>query len=195
MANEPPDDVTVLLDAAGRGDGEALNRVATLLYDELRAVASDILRNEKKNQTIRTTALVNEAFVRLSSRSNQSWENRAHFMAVAARAMRCILVDYARARKAIKRGGAFERHPLDDVITEIERDRIELLALDDALTKLEAIAPRKCQVVEMRYFAGLSIDQTAEALGVSHGSVENDWSFARTWLRRELQASETSNGR
>lgn len=189
------EEVTRLLEAAHRGDGDALTRVAAMMYDELRALASDILRNERPNQTIRTTALVNEAFVRLAGRNNVHWENRSHFMAVAARAMRSILVDYARARNAQKRGGNWQRQPLDDVIHEIEVEQIELLALDDALTRLDAIAPRKCRVVEMRYFAGLSIEQTAAALGISHGSVENDWSFARTWLRRELQgAARSTNG-
>ena len=181
-----PDDLTRLLARAADGDGEALERAAVLVHHELRSIASRVLAGQRPGQTLCTTALVNEAFAKMLGGSGQRYEGRSHFLAVASRAMRSILVDYARARGAQKRGGGRSRVAIDEVIREFESDRLDLIALDDALDRLESRTPRQVRVVEMRFFAGLSIAQTASALGVSHGTVENDWRFARAWLHREL---------
>jgi RNA polymerase sigma-70 factor (ECF subfamily) len=181
------EDLTRLLEAAGRGDETARNSIAEVVYRELRQLAQAILRHERPHQTLRTTALVNEAWIRLIGGHDTAWENRAHFYRTAARAMRSILVDHARARKARKRGGDWHRTPLDDVIDAIEVDRVDLIALDEAVARLEALSPRRSQVVELRFFAGLSIGEVARVLDVSDTTVENDWDFARTWLHRMLR--------
>lgn len=181
-------EVTALLAAAGRGDRGALERAAALVHEELRDIARRLLAGERRGQTIRTTALVNEAYVRLVGERAGGYEGRRHFLGVAARAMRSILVDYARARGAQKRGGDWRRTPLDDVIDEIEVDRVDLLALEEAMARLEARSARQARVVELRFFAGLSIAEAAGVLGVSHGTVETDWRLARAWLYRELSA-------
>ena len=179
------EDITSLLAASADGDPDAIARVAAIVHDELRDLASRILAHERPGQTLRTTALVNEAYAKLAV-AGASYEGRGHFLNTAARAMRQILVDYARTRSALKRGGGKRPLPLDDVVDRLETDRVDLIALDEALTRLEAIDARKARVVELRYFAGLTIDDTADALGVSHTTVENDWRFARSWLHREI---------
>lgn len=186
MPDPGQSEVTVLLAAAGGGDSAALEKASRLVHAELRELASRVLSGEKRGQTLRTTALVNEAFARLIG-ADRVFEGRSHFFALAATSMRSILVDYARARLALKRGGDWQRVPLDDVMDSIEVDRVDLLALEDALTKLGELSPRQTQVVELRFFGGLSIEQTSDVLGVSHGTVENDWRFARAWLHREMQ--------
>lgn len=184
------DDLTLLLRSASRGDQAALARAAELVHEELRSIAHQVLLGQRRGQTLRTTALVNEAFVRLVGERVPRFEGQSHFFGVAAKAMRSILVDYARARSAQKRGGSWERIALDDVIDRIEVDRLDLVALEEALRRLEERAPRQAQVVELRFFAGLSIAQAAEAMGVSHGTIEQDWRFARAWLHRELAGKE-----
>lgn len=187
MRDNAPEDLTTLLAAVEEGDGHAAARLADAVYVELRQLAHAILQGERPQQTLRTTALVNEAWLRLvGERANIAFDDRRHFYRTAARAMRTILIDYARARRAAKRGGSYNRLPLDDVIDAIEIDRVDLVALDDAMQRLEALSARRCRVVELRFFAGLSIEQTARVLGVSHGTVENDWSFARAWLHRNI---------
>lgn len=176
---------TRLLASASEGDDEALQRAAAVVHEELRSLARQVLSGERAGQTLRTTALVNEAYLRLVG-ADRHFEGRSHFFGTAAKAMRSILVDYARARRAQKRGGGWQRVALDEAIERLEVDRVDLLALEEALRRLEADAPRQASVVELRFFAGLSIERAAETLGVSHGTVENDWRFARAWLHREL---------
>ena len=179
-------DLAGLLEAAQGGDRDAMERAAAVVDSELRSIASHLLRGEKAGQTLRTTALVNEAYVRLLGDRERGFEGRSHFLGTAARAMRSILVDYARARAAQKRGGGWQRVPLDEVLDRIELDRVDLLGLEDALARLEGRSERQARVVELRFFAGLSIAETAKVLGVSHGTVETDWRLARAWLHREL---------
>lgn len=186
MDDPTHDELTQILARASEGDDSAVAQAASAVYEELREIAARELRGERPDQTLRTTALVNEAFIRLVGQREVEWESRRHFLGTAARAMRSILVDHARARKALKRGGDRKRAPLDDVVDAIQMEQVDLLALDEALAKLEAVAERKARVVELRYFAGLTIAETAQTLGVSTGTVENDWEFARTWLHREL---------
>jgi len=186
MSDEPVDDVTELLAAAGHGDGRAAGRLAELVYAELKRLAHAVLRGQRSSATLCTTALVNESWMRLVGGRDVAYESRAHFYRTAARAMRTILIDYARHRSAAKRGGAWQRAPLDDLVDSIEVDRIDLLALDDALTRLEKLSARRSSIVELRFFGGLSIAETAHVLGVSHGTVENDWQFARAWLHRAI---------
>ncbi|MEM1186744.1 MAG: sigma-70 family RNA polymerase sigma factor [Planctomycetota bacterium] len=180
------DGLTELLSNARAGDADALARAGELILADLRSLAHRARRGQRPNHTLGTTALVNEAFVRLLGQPGPGFEGRQHFYGVAAKAMRSILVDYARARNAEKRGGGWERRVLDDVLDELGGDQLNMLALDEALRRLEATTPRHVRVVELRYFAGLSIAKTAEALGVSSGTVESDWRFARAWLQREL---------
>lgn len=190
MTDEAGQDVTGLLAAAGRGDRDAVARLGDVVYGELRRIAHAILKHNQPHQTLHTTALVNEAWMRLTGGREVAYEDSLHFYRTAARAMRTILIDYARARGAHKRGGSWQRTPLDHLVDAVEVDRVDLIALDEAMTRLEALSPRRCQVVELRFFGGLSIEQTARVLGVSHGTVENDWNFARVWLHRAIEGEQ-----
>lgn len=181
------DDVTTLLERWSSGDGRALDRLMPLVYDELRALAHRQLASERRDHTLQTTALVNEAYLRLAGQSRASWANRRQFLLVAARMMRRVLVDYARRRAASKRPPAGGRVSLDTASLAADSDP-DILSLDLALTKLSEIDGRQVQVVELRYFAGLDIQQTAETLGVSVSTVTREWRMARAWLRRELGA-------
>jgi RNA polymerase sigma factor (TIGR02999 family) len=178
--------ITKLLLDWRNGDGEALDRLMPLVYEELRRMANNYLRNERKGHTLQTAALVNEAYLRLVDHENIAWQNRAHFFGVAAQAMRRILVDHARTRNYQKRGGAAQRVSLDEAATLAEGRPAELIALDEALDELAKLDERKCRVVELRYFGGLSIEETAEALGVSIPTVTRDWNTAKVWLMREM---------
>lgn len=190
MDDEASQDITQLLAAAADGDEQAINRLSEAVYDELHRLAHAILKRNQPNQTLQTTALVNEAWMRLTGAEETAYEDSRHFYRTAAKAMRSILIDYARTRRAKKRGGSWQRAPLDNLVEAIEFDQIDLIALDDALTRLEAISPRRSQVVELRFFAGLSIEQTAHTLGISHGTVENEWLFARVWLHRAIEGDQ-----
>jgi RNA polymerase sigma factor (TIGR02999 family) len=169
------------------GEHDALVELMPAVYDELRRVAAHHMAGERAGHTLAPTALVNEVYLRLGSYQNISWQNRAHFFAMASRIMHRVLVDHARKRKAAKRGGAesavtlFESRQADGRIEEVD-----LIALDEALTQLEALDPRQCQVVQMRYFGGLKNDEIAAVLGVSVPTVKRDWAVARVWLRRAL---------
>jgi RNA polymerase sigma-70 factor (ECF subfamily) len=178
--------VTQLLVRAGRGDAAATDELFPLVYDELRSVAAAFLARERAGHTLQPTALVNEAYVRLIGPSEVSWENRAHFFGAAARAIRRILTDHARARGREKRGGGMGRVPLDQVDVAIDFETLDLVALDEALTKLAGMDQKIAKVVELRFFGGLTEEETARALGVSASTVTRDWRFARSWLRREL---------
>jgi RNA polymerase sigma factor (TIGR02999 family) len=179
--------VTQLLVDWSNGDQEALNRLFPLVYAELRRQAGRYLRRERVGHTLQTTALIHEAYVRLVDQRSVRWENRTHFFAVAAQLMRRILVDHARGRRRAKRGGALARVPLDEaLVVAAGQLNVDVLALDEALTKLMAIDLRQSQVVELRFFSGLSIEETAAVLNVSPATVKNDWNIAKAWLRREM---------
>ena len=183
-------DVTGLLRAHAAGDPDALGRLLPRVYDELRRIARSRLRHERADHTLSTSEVVHEAFLELVPPGRVAWQSRAHFYAVASRAMRNVLVDYAMRRGTAKRGAGARALPLDDPLAEqvaaAERPLDDLLALNDALARLEAVDPRKARVVECRFFGGLSLDETAEALGSSAATVSRDWAFARAWLHREL---------
>lgn len=181
--------VTELLAEASGGNVEALNRLVPLVYDELRKIAHAQLRRERPGHTLNTTALVHEAYLKLVDQDRVEWRDRAHFYGVAAQAMRRILVNYAEARRAQKRGGDAEHVLLDESLVALDDGEIdEILALDQALTRLEEFNPRGARVVEYRFFAGLQHDEVAEILDVSAVTVRRAWGAAKSWLRRELSA-------
>jgi len=186
----PPEgpDVTRLLVAWHGGDREALNTLLPLVYAELRRLAHRQMRGERAGHPLQTTALVNEAYLRLVDSDRVQWQNRAHFLAISAGLMRRILVDAARERGSLKRGGKAVHISLDDAPDVARTPGVDVVALDAALEALAALDVRKSQVVELRYFGGLSVDETAEALGVSAETVTRDWRMAKLWLVRELKA-------
>jgi len=186
MAAASPQDITELLLAWGEGNQDALQRLTPLVYGELHRLAHRYMAGERTGHTLQSTALVNEAYLRLVQSSRVQWQNRAHFFAVSAQLMRRILVDFARSRQYAKRGGKAPVLSLDDVSVAVE-ECAELVSLDDALRALAAVDPRKGQVVELRFFGGLSVEETAEVLKVSVETVMRDWRLARVWLRRELR--------
>ena len=181
-----PLEVSLLLHAWSNGDQTARDKLLPLVYDELRQMARRYMERQNPGHTLQTTALIHEAYLRLVDQQNVQWQNRAHFFGVAAKAMRSILVDYARTKHAAKRGGALQQVSLDEAATISTERTAEVVALDDALQNLAAFDPRKSQVVEMRYFGGLTVEETAEVLHVSPETVARDWRLARTWLLREL---------
>lgn len=178
--------VTVLLRQASLGDRRAFDQLVPLVYDTLRALAHRALRHERRDHTLSTTALVHEAYLELIGLEAIAWQDRSHFFAMAARAMRRLLVDHAVARKAQKRGGGAAAVDFDESALMCENRLEEVLALDEALGRLDAVAPRAVRVVECRVFSGMTIEETAAALGVSPASVKRHWSAARAWLNREL---------
>jgi RNA polymerase sigma-70 factor, ECF subfamily len=184
---EPPSDITKLLQAWNTGDQRALERLLPLVYKELRRVAHNHLRREARGHTLQPTALVNEAYMRLVQIKRITWHGRAHFFALCSRLMRQILVDAARARRFAKRGGGAVQVTLDERIVPSNTLRTDAVALDDALKALAKVDPRKSRVVELRFFAGLSVEETAAVLEVSTDTVSRDWKFAKTWLLRELR--------
>lgn len=187
MEPKPPaHDITRLLQAWGGGDKEALDQLTPLVYQELRRIARRMMARERPGHTLQTTALVNEAYLRLVDVENVSWQDRAHFFAIGARTMRRILVDFARSRSYRKRGGGEERVSIEESLIVTGRPGGDLLALDDALTRLAALDSRKSQVVELRFFGGLSVEETAEALKISPETLMRDWKMAKAWLYREL---------
>lgn len=185
----PEPSVTTCLARARAGDAQALDQLLPLVYDELRALAGAQLRDERTGHTLGATALVHEAYLRLAERERLEVQDRSHFFAVASQSMRRVLVDHARRRKRIKRGLGKDALPLEaieDLVGEAAAD--ELVALDEALTRLAAASPRAAQVVERRFFAGLTLEETAETLGTSLKTVQRDWLVARAWLRKEIGA-------
>jgi RNA polymerase sigma factor (TIGR02999 family) len=182
-----PGEVTQLLVDVRAGDQSALNKLLPLVYDELRKIASSYLSQERSGHTIQTSDLVHEAYLRLAE-ADVSWQNRAHFFGIAARSMRQILVDYARRRNAEKRGGGMTRVSLSESVLVLDEDFSRLLMLDDALRRLEQVDARLCKVVELRYFSGLTVGETAEVLSVSSRTVENDWNLAKAWLFRTMSS-------
>jgi len=181
---------TELLLAWNNGEDEALERLVPLVHDELRRLAQQYMRRERADHTLQATGLVNETYLRLIDIKRIKWQNRAHFFAMSARLMRRILVDMARAHGNQKRGGAALHVTLDDGLAVSNETSPSLVALDDALRALAAIYPRQSDVVELRYFGGLDINETAEALHVSPDTVKRDWRFAKLWLLRELSGRD-----
>jgi RNA polymerase sigma factor (TIGR02999 family) len=184
-------DLTGLLIEWGQGDRAALDRLTPLVYDEIRRIAHRHVQREREGHTLQTTALINEAYVRLAGSKNVSWQNRAHFFAVTAQVMRHILIDHARRRRYVKHGGEVQRVPLDAAMGEavlMSTPRAaELMALDEALDELAQLDPRKGRVVELRYFGGLSLEETAAVLEVSTVTVRRDWRAAKAWLFRRMK--------
>jgi RNA polymerase sigma factor (TIGR02999 family) len=187
MAQPLNGDVSRLLTAWSAGEPGADERLFSAVYAELRKLAASKRRGESPGHSLQTTALVHEAYLRLNGQRGVTWKNRGHFFAIAAHAMRRILVDHARRRKAAKRGGARAPSPLDDAVLAVAH-HADLMELDAALDNLERVDPRGAKVVELRFFAGLSVPQVAAALGVSRATIEREWTAARAWLRRELTA-------
>lgn len=193
MNPEAPEDLTQLLLRWRSGDETALDQLMPLVYGELHRLARQCLRGERAGNTLQTTALVNEAYLRLIRSSQVQWQDRAHFFAVAAQLMRRVLVDEARRRNYQKRGGGMIRVSLDEaMMISSERDA-ELMALDEALNRLVQFAPRKCQVVELRFFGGLGIEETAAVLNISPDIVKREWRTAKLWLLNELTKEATGN--
>jgi RNA polymerase sigma-70 factor (ECF subfamily) len=188
LVPQPGSTVTALLARAGAGDASALDDVFPLIYGELRRLAERQLRQEPDGHTLSPTALVHEAYMRLVDYSRMEWSGRAHFLAVASTAMRRILVEHARGHRSAKRGGALRRVPIDSVELGTDERSELLLALDEALDRLQALDRRQAQVVECRFFGGLTEEETAEALGIGLRTAKRDWAKARSWLHRELYA-------
>ncbi len=187
MATQTDNDITLILQELGtEDDGTAVARLLPLVYRELRLIAGNYLRNEPVDHTLQATALVHEAYVRLAGSNNQSWNDRAHFFRVAAKTMRRILINHAHKRNAIKRGSGQRGLMLSETALITKDRNIEILELDDALCRFAEFDPMKAEVVELRYFGGCTIEETAEALGISTASVERHWRFARAWLKTEL---------
>lgn len=184
-------EVTQLLVQWSNGDQAALDQLMPLVYGELRQMARRHMARQNPGHTLQTTALINEAYLKLVNQQDKHFQNRAHFFGVAAQAMRHILVDYARSKQYAKRGGDAPVVALDEALTVSEERAAELVAMDDALKELAKVDERKCRVVELRYFGGLSVEETAEVLKVSAITVMRDWSMAKSWLHRELSNSET----
>lgn len=180
-------DITQLLQAAKEGQTGAAEKLAALVYDELHRIAASAMRREQAGHTLQPTLLVNEAFLRLVGQGDAVWRNRAQFYAVAAQIIRRILVDHARGRDSQKRNHGV-RVTLDESVAELPDHSLDVLALDDALNQLDRLAPRQARVVELRYFTGLEIEETAAALGISPATVKRDWTFARAFLLRALDA-------
>ncbi len=182
--------VTELLQEWQQGDREALDRLTPLVYDELRRIAHAYVQRERSGHTLETTALVNEAYLRLAGGQNVNWQNRAHFFAVAAQVMRRILIDHARKRHYMKRGGEAQQVSLDEASLMTEVRASELVALDDALEELAKLDPRKSRVVELRYFGGLSLEETADVLEISMMTVRRDWRAAKAWLYKAVTSDK-----
>lgn len=190
----PEHDLTRLLQAHAEGDPAALDALLPRVYEELKRLARARFRGERIGHTLQPTALVHEAYLELARLDRIRWQNRAQFFALAARAMRNVLADYAVAKRAAKRGGDRRPVPLDEVELADGGPSVDLLALRQALDRLEAIDPRQVRVLECRLFGGLSLDETAEALGISAATVSRDWTFARAWLARELGGGGAGDG-
>ena len=189
MEHEPPSTVTVLLQEWRNGDRQALDALLPLVYKELRRVARFQLRKERPDHTLQSAALVNEAYLRLVGLNIPEWESRTHFFAIAGQLMREILVDYARRRRAGKRGAGAFKVSLTDAQLMSRKGDVDVVALDDALQALAKIDPRQSRVVELRFFGGLSIEEISKALEIAPATVQRDWTAARAWLHREISRS------
>src|SRR6266550_1469267 len=186
MTQSSTHDVTELLIEWSNGDKAALDKLIPLIHKELRQLAHHYMSHERPGHTLQTTALVNEAYLRLINRKGVHWQNRAHFFAIAATLMRSILVDHARSHAYAKRGGGIHKIELDEAMIVSQERAAEVLALDDVLKQLANFDPQQSRIVELRFFGGLTIEETAEVLGLSPATIKREWSTARAWLYREL---------
>ncbi|HUJ22600.1 MAG TPA: sigma-70 family RNA polymerase sigma factor [Bryobacteraceae bacterium] len=186
--NTSPQALTQLLVEWGNGDHQALEKLTPLVYQELKRLASSYLRRERRDHTLESTALVHEAWLRLFDQRQVRWQNRAQFFGIAAEMIRRILIDHARSRQAAKRGDGALKLSLDEALGTPDRRDFDLMALDDALQDLAKLDPQQGRLVELRYFAGLSIEESAEVLGISPATVKREWTAAKAWLYRELSA-------
>ena len=187
-------EVTRLLGELRRGSPEAEAELLPLVYEHLHRLAAHYMRQERPDDTLQATALLNEAYLRLVSQENTNWQDRAHFFGLAARLMREILVDHARGRQAGKRGGLAEKLPIEEARNFSPVKSRELVELDDALRSLAELDPQQAKIVELRFFGGLTVEETAEVLGISPRTVKRDWSVARAWLHGEISGNKTRNG-
>lgn len=185
-----PNEVTQLLLSWNQGDREALDRLIPLVEAELRRLARRFMRRERGDHTLQTSALINEAYVKLVDQQNVQWQDRAHFFAVSAQIMRHILIDHARKHQYAKRGGGAEKVPLDEIAQLSDQRAAELIAMDDALRDLAMADPRKSQIVELRFFGGLSIEEAAEVLEISPATVTREWRMARAWLHHAMSSNK-----
>jgi RNA polymerase sigma factor (TIGR02999 family) len=190
MHTPSQNEVTQMLAQLAGGNREVIDKLLPLVYDKLRELAANYLRRERSGHTMQATALVHEAYLKLVDQQELRWQNRAHFFGVAAQAMRRILVDYARGHRAAKRGHGQPKVALDEVAAISEERSEEIVALDEALTKLAAFDPQQSKIVELRYFSGLTLEETAEALGISASTVKREWNMAKAWLHREIKNAE-----
>ncbi|MGH9851394.1 MAG: sigma-70 family RNA polymerase sigma factor [Blastocatellia bacterium] len=186
MPTPPPNEITQLLLHWSRGDQAALNQLMPIVYEELHKLAQSYLRQERPDHTLQPTALINEAYLRLVKQDFPEWQSRKHFYGVAAQLMRQILIDYARTRAADKRGGDGQKISLDEALMFTDEKAAGLVALDDALVALAKFDERKVRIIELRYFGGLSLEETADALGLSVATIGHEMRLARAWLRREI---------
>ncbi len=194
MEEQDRGDVTRLLEEWTRGDRDALNRLMPLVYGELRRMSSHYLRGERENHTLQSAALVHEAYLRLVGRQNVHWKNRAHFLGVAAQVIRSILVDHARARAAAKRGAGAVMLTVTELSAVTTQPEVDVIELDTALNELARLDPQQSRIVELRFFAGLTNEETAEVLGVSASTVKRDWTHARAWIYRALTGGGPAPG-
>jgi RNA polymerase sigma factor (TIGR02999 family) len=191
VEHEPPSEVTLLLQGWRNGDRNALDALLPLVYEELRRLAHFQLQRERQDHTLQTAALVHEAYLRLIGLNPPQWESRTHFFAIAAQLMRQILVDYARRHVAAKRGGGACKLSLEEATLVSKQKDVDVLSLDDALKTLAKIDPRQSRVVELRFFAGLSLEEISEALEIAPATVQRDWTAARAWLHREISRNSS----
>jgi len=187
---QAPQNVTELLVGWSNGDKEALDRIMPIVYDELRKQAARYLRRERVGHTLQTTALIHEAYIRLVDQKNVRWQNRAHFFGISAQLMRRILVDHARTKGRAKRGGSDIRVSLDDANLIAKATDLDIIAVDEALERLAQIDEQQSKIVELRFFSGLTVEETAEVLKISPATVKRDWSMAKAWLHREISRNE-----
>lgn len=186
---QTPQNVTRLLIGWSKGDKEALDALVPLVYDELRRQAARYLRHERVGHTLQTTALIHEAYLKLVDQKNVHWQNRAHFFGIAAQLMRRILVDHARTKKRAKRGGSEIRVSFSEATLKAKSQDLDIVALDEALERLAEIDEQQSRIVELRFFSGLTVEETAEVLGISPATVKRDWSMAKAWLHREVSGA------
>jgi RNA polymerase sigma-70 factor (ECF subfamily) len=190
---QTPQNVTQLLIGWSKGDKQALDALLPLVYDELRRQAARYLRHERVGHTLQTTALIHEAYLKLVDQKNVHWQNRAHFFGIAAQLMRRILVDHARTKKRAKRGGSDVRVSFSKANVFAKSQDLDIVALDEALDRLAELDEQQSKIVELRFFSGLTVEETAEVLGISAATVKRDWSMARAWLHREISGENPGN--
>jgi RNA polymerase sigma factor (TIGR02999 family) len=193
MGSSAPGEITLLLNRVAAGEHDEYSRLAELVYSDLRRIASQVMVSESRDHTLQPTMIATDAYFKLVDHASQNWQNRAHFFAVAAQAMRRIMVDYVRRRRSLKRGGTSKRVDLDEAANIARDSHDDVLALDEALTRLETIDPRQSQIVELRYFSGLTEEETAAVMGIGLRTVKREWAVARAWLHAELTRGPLSS--